>query len=84
MIWNGTHLSIQSLAVDSAYQSRNQAMKSRELSIHLQDWIMARHKSGEGYKKKFGSTEDPENHCGVHYLEMEEVYTLPRSGCPTN
>ena len=46
MIWKDTHLS-----VDSACQSKNQAMRSKELSVELRDRIVSRHRSREGYQK---------------------------------
>ncbi len=51
MIWKGTHLSIKGLTADNAYQSENQAMRSKELPVELRDRIVSRHRSGEGYKK---------------------------------
>ena len=36
--------------VDSACQSKNQAMRSKELSVELRDRIVSRHRSGEGTK----------------------------------
>ena len=78
MIWKGTDLSIEGPTVDSACQSKNQAMRLKELSIELRDRIVSRHRSGEGYQnisaalkvsimewKKFGTTK-----------------TLPRAGPP--
>ena len=50
MIWKGTHLFGKAHTVDRAYQSKNQAMRSKELSIEVQDGIVSRHRSGEGYQ----------------------------------
>ncbi len=36
---------------NSAFQSTNQDMKSKELSVDLRDRIVSRHRSGEGYRK---------------------------------
>jgi hypothetical protein len=36
--------------VDSACQSKNQAMRSKELSVELQDRIGSRNRSGERYQ----------------------------------
>ena len=51
MVWKSTNLSIEGPPVDSACQSTNQAMKSKELSVDLWDRIVSRHRSGEGYRK---------------------------------
>ena len=69
MIWKGTHLSISGSAVGSACQNKNQAMRSKELSVERRDRIVSRHRSGEALKvlkntaasiilkwKKFGTT----------------------------
>ena len=34
-----------------ACQSKNQAVRSKELSVELQERIVSRHRSGEGYQK---------------------------------
>ena len=44
MIWKCAHLSISGPTVDSACQSKNQAMKSNELSVELRDRIVSRHR----------------------------------------
>ena len=38
------------LTADNAYQSTNQAMRSRELPAELRDRIVSRHRSRESYK----------------------------------
>ena len=44
MIWKGTHQSI-SPTVDSSCQSKNQAMRSKELSVERRDRIVLKHNS---------------------------------------
>ena len=44
------HTCIQGPTFDSACQSKNQAMRSKELSVELHEKIMSRHRSGEGYQ----------------------------------
>ena len=51
MIWKGTHLSISGPTVDSACQNKNQAMRSKELSVVLRDRIVSRHRFGERVPK---------------------------------
>ena len=58
MIWKGTHLSIQGHTVDSACQSKNQAMRLKE---ELRDRIMSRHRFREGYQKKAAALKVPKN-----------------------
>ena len=50
MVWNGTHLSILGSIVDSACQSKNQAIRLKELSVERRDRIVWRHRSSEGYQ----------------------------------
>ncbi|CDQ66045.1 unnamed protein product [Oncorhynchus mykiss] len=50
MIWKGTHLSIQGPTVDGACQRKNQATRSKELSVEILDRIVLSHRSGEGYQ----------------------------------
>ena len=41
---------MQGLRADNAYQSKNQAMRAKELQVELRDRIVLRNRSGEGYK----------------------------------
>ena len=50
MIWKGTYLSIWSPTVDSAFQSKNQTMRSKELSVALRDRIVSAQIWGRGTK----------------------------------
>jgi hypothetical protein len=74
MFWKGTHLSIKGLRADNAYQSEKQTMRSKELPAELRDRIVSRHRSGEGYKKKFCCTEGSQEHSDFHNSQMEEVW----------
>ena len=47
--------------VDSACQRKNQAMRSKELSIELWDRIVLRYRSGEGYKYISAALKVPKN-----------------------
>ncbi len=54
MIWKDTHVSIKGLTADYAYQSENQAMRSKERPAELRDRTVSRHRSGEGYEEHSG------------------------------
>jgi hypothetical protein len=57
----GTHLCIEGPTVDSACQSKNQAMMYKELSIEIQDWIVLRHRSREVYQNVSAVLKIPKN-----------------------
>jgi hypothetical protein len=83
MIWKGTHLSIQGLTVDSAFQSKNQAIRSKELSVELRDRIASRHRSGEGYQNISAGLKVPKNTVFSIILKWKKlgtIKTLPRTG----
>uniref|UniRef100_A0AAZ3QVG0 Sleeping Beauty transposase HTH domain-containing protein n=1 Tax=Oncorhynchus tshawytscha TaxID=74940 RepID=A0AAZ3QVG0_ONCTS len=85
MIWKGTHLSIYSPTVDSACQSKNQAMRLKELSVELRDRIVSRHRSGEGYQKMSAALKVPKNTVASIILKWKKfgtTKTLPRAGRP--
>ena len=63
--------------VDSACQSRNQAM-----SIELLDRIVPRHRYGEGYQKMSAALKDPKNIVASIILKWKKfgnTNTLPRA-----
>ena len=66
MIWKG-------LTVDSARQSKNQAMRSKQLSVELRDRTVSRHRSGEGYQNIYVALKVPKNTVTSIILKMEEV-----------
>ncbi len=85
MIWKGTHLSIKGLTAVNAYQSENQAMKSKELPTELRDRIVSRHRSGGGYKKNSAALKVPKSTVASIILKWEKfgtTRTLPRAGRP--
>ena len=85
MIWKGTHLSIEGPTVDTACQSKNQAMRSKELSVELRDKIVSRHRSGYGYQKMCASLKVPKNTVASIILTWKKfgtTKTLPRAGRP--
>ena len=47
--------------VDSACQSKNQAMRLKKLSVELRDRTMSRHRSGEGYQNISVALKVPKN-----------------------
>ena len=85
MIWKGTHLSIFGPTINSACQSTNQAMKSKELSVDLRDRIVSRHRSGEGYRKISAALKVPMSTVASiirKWKKFGTTRTLPRAGRP--
>ncbi|KAG2469087.1 TCB1 transposase, partial [Polypterus senegalus] len=61
-------------------------MKSKELSVDLQDRIVSRHKSGEGYRKISAALKVPMSTVTsiIHkWKKFETTRTLPRTGQPS-
>ncbi len=52
MIWKGTHVLIKGLTADNAYQSKNQALRSKELPVELRNRFASSHRSEEEFRKK--------------------------------
>ncbi|KAL0183511.1 hypothetical protein M9458_019207, partial [Cirrhinus mrigala] len=76
---------VNSVAVNSACQSTNQAMQSKELSLDLRDRIVSRHKSGEGYRKISAALKIPMITVAsiIHkWKKFRTTRTLPRAGHP--
>ena len=74
------------MTVDSAYQSRNSTMKSKELSVELRDRIVRRHRSGEGSKTISRVLEVPKSTVSSIIRKWKEygmTQTLPQAACPT-
>lgn len=64
---------------------RNQSMRSEELSIDLRDDIVARHKSGQGYKTISKALNVPRSTVAsiiVKWKKFGTTRTLPRVGRP--
>ncbi len=62
MIWKGTHILIKGLTADNAYQSKNQALRSKELPVELRNRFVSSHTSGEEFRKKFCFIEGSQMH----------------------
>jgi hypothetical protein len=84
MIWKGP-------TVDSACQSKIQAMRLKELSVDLRDRIVSRHRSGEWYQKmsaalKVPSIEGPQHWRSpalkVSSIEGLQHWRSPRTQWP--
>ncbi|KAG2456023.1 TCB1 transposase, partial [Polypterus senegalus] len=61
-------------------------MKSTELSVDLQDGIVSRHKSGEGYRKTSAALKVPMSTLAsiIHkWKKFKTTRTLPRAGQPS-
>ncbi|KAG2456860.1 TCB1 transposase, partial [Polypterus senegalus] len=61
-------------------------MKSKELSVDLQDRIVSRHKSGEGYRKISAALKVPMSTVAsiIHkWKKFETTRTFPRAGRPS-
>ena len=70
---------------DSACQSKNQAMRSKVLSVELRDRIVPRHRSEEGYQKISAAFKVPKNTVASIILKwkmFETTKSLPRAGRP--
>ena len=71
--------------IDSACQSKNQAMKLKELSVELRNRIVLRHRSGEGYQNISAALKVPKNTVASIILKWKNFGTtkaLPRAGPP--
>ena len=72
------------LKIDSACQSKNQAMRSKELSVERRDRIVPR--SGEGYKNKSAAFNVPNNTMASIILKWKKFGTtkIRDKGIPIN
>ncbi len=62
MIWKGTHVLTKGLTADNAYQSKKQALRSKELPVELRKRFVSSHTSGEEFRKKFCFIEGSQEH----------------------
>ncbi len=62
MIWKGTHILIKGPTADNAYQSKNQALASKEQSVELRNRFASSHTSGEEFRKRFCFIEGSQKH----------------------
>ncbi len=62
MIWKGTHVLIKGPTADNAYQSKNQALESKEQCVELGNRFALSHTSGEEFRKKFCFIEGSQKH----------------------
>ncbi|CDQ64223.1 unnamed protein product [Oncorhynchus mykiss] len=82
---NAGEVIYNSLQITYACQSKNQAMRSKELSVELRDRIVSRQRSGEGYQKYSAALKVPKNTVAsiIHKWEkFGTTKTLPRAGRP--
>jgi hypothetical protein len=79
MIRKGTHLSIKGPIVDSACQSKNHAMRVKELSVEFRDRIVSRHRSGEGYQNISAALKVPKNTVAPIILKLKKFGTIHSS-----
>ena len=66
-------------------QSKNQAKRSKELSVELRDRIVSRHRSGEGYQNISAALKVPKDTVASIILKWKKfgtTKTLPRAGRP--
>ena len=85
MIWKDTYLSIYGPTVDSACQSKNQAMRSKELSIELRDRIVIEAQIWGRVPKNVCSIEGPQETVTSTILKWKKFgtsKTIPRAGHP--
>ena len=71
--------------VDGACQSKNQAMRLKELSVELRDKIVSRHRSREGYQNISTALKVPKNTVASIILKWKKlgtIKTLPRACRP--
>ena len=67
-------------------KKQKQAMRLKELSVELQDRIVSRHRSGEGYLQLSAALKVPKNTAASIILKWKKygtTKTLPRAGFPT-
>ena len=57
-------------------------MRLKELSVVLQDRIVTRHRSGEGYQKMSATLKVPKNTVILKQKKFLTTKTLPRAGHP--
>ncbi len=62
MIWKGTHVSIKGPTADNAYQSKNQALGTKEQSEELRNRFASSNTSEEEFRNKFCFIEDSQKH----------------------
>ncbi len=62
MIWKGTRVLIKGLIAENAYQSKNQALGSKELPVELRNRFASSHTSGEEFRKQLCSIEGSQKH----------------------
>uniref|UniRef100_A0AAZ3S1W7 Sleeping Beauty transposase HTH domain-containing protein n=1 Tax=Oncorhynchus tshawytscha TaxID=74940 RepID=A0AAZ3S1W7_ONCTS len=84
MIWKGTPVYLKGPTVDSAGQSKNQTMRSKELSLELRDRIVSKHRSGKGYQNISAALKVPKNTEAIILKRKKfgTTKTLPTAGRP--
>ncbi len=56
MIWKGTRV-LKGLTAENAYQSKKQALRSKELPVELRNRFVSSHTSGEEFRNNSASLE---------------------------
>ncbi len=82
MIWKGTHVLITGLTAENAYQSKNQALRSKELPVELRNRFESSDTSGEEFRKKICFIEGSQNHVAfiIHdgrRLKQQQLASWP-------
>ncbi len=83
MIWKGTHVLIKGPTADNAYQSKNQALGSKELPVELRNRFVSSHTSGEEFRKKFCFIEGSQKYVVIvtfNWKMSETTRILLRAG----
>ncbi len=62
MIWEGRHILIKGPTADNTYQSKSQAMGSKEQSVELRYRFTSSHTSGIEFRNKFCFIEGSQKH----------------------
>ena len=65
-------------------RAKNQAMRSKELSVELRGRIVSRHRSREGYQKMSATLKVPKNTVAIiiKWKKFGTTKTILRAGCP--
>ncbi len=93
MIWKEMHVLIKGQSADNAYQSKNQALGSKEQSVELRNRFVSNHTSGEEFIKKFCFIEGSQKHvvsCRARWLRNSTslgsfgYFHVPSHKCSNN
>ncbi len=79
MIWKGTHVLIKGPTAGNAYQSKNQALGSKEQSVELRNRFVSSHR-GEEFRNTFCFIERSQKHVVSITLNEKTTRILLRAG----